>query len=712
MYLTFDLSLSLTLTIQLLEQLIIPNCKKIPNRTLCDVLQQNPSLLNLDISNKVSPKVDASIVHTLAHSCRYLCVLKLSDFRVEDPKCLLVLCGKVILPNSVVSKAAQTVTYRETSSHSHIYRVEEELPERDQSLEREPDVCVSGYSVVPDLSSSLQDFVRSKKSTSDSSLLHSRIIFHHNRLSPQFIDQSLCDTESDMGGYGPMTVSGESSENPSPMDCQDVSMLMQQLLSVENSPSSRGQDLDSMCGSRDGNEILVDHDESEIRHLSVQNNYDMEQEGRAHQQAVYFGNNMPSASGQIHSVAAGLSIRRFPTREEHENQLARRVRDVVEYGQVPEASPSGANNSGGSGQDRENSNNEKSDTSEEGDSEEDLYENDDPIVLPLNVEDHSSEFGCLELETLWLDNVNLNDQVCAVLLQSLPNLRDLNLSDTDICNPWRLLDPTRSSHLRLLQQLDVKSTALSRTALELIPKFHPDLHKFSISSTTLPPHMYANIGKLTGVADLELIGGQFYPCEPAEIFEKGIAPAVNAIGIHLQSLNLSYFAHVNFEVIVMNCPRIEHLDLNFTTISVSYPCVSLGDCCPQLVSLNLGFSSINAKERQGEEQRPVSAEKALEKMLGQPKMLEELDLSGQMVTDETVKSMFPVAVHPLCTVNLSRCHQVTIAGVQHVWEQCPHLRSIDLSHCRQITLADFQNFEKSCHHSRPVFKQEGKLDWI
>jgi len=80
---------------QHLERLIIPNSKRIPNKTLCDVLRQNPDLLRLDISNKLNPKVNASIVETLAQSCRSLTVLKLSDYRVEDPRSLLVLCGRV-----------------------------------------------------------------------------------------------------------------------------------------------------------------------------------------------------------------------------------------------------------------------------------------------------------------------------------------------------------------------------------------------------------------------------------------------------------------------------------------------------------------------------------------------------------------------------------------------------------------------------------------
>lgn len=677
-----------TLAIQLLEKLIIPNCKKIPNKTLCDVLQQNPSLLFLDISNKMNPRVDVSVVNTLAHHCRFLRVLKLSDFRVEDPKCLLVLCGKVIVPDSVAVPKVEHLVQKSDHNNTHLVK---RTPERDLSTEGElSSVSILGSDVVLDgvQISSLQDSLKSK-STAVSALTHNTIIFHHNRLSSQGLSQSShYERSNDVVGGIPMDTNGCSNQNQSPMEHQDVSTLMEQLLAVESSTTHNEKAIDLVCPSQDENQaamFLVDS-ELESRHNPIgQNNYDKKDYHTLCQSDCWGDVQVvPSA----HCLVAASNVHRFPTREEHENQLARREKD---------------NSDARSG---------SSSDADEGDSDEDLYEDDDPVVLPLSIEDRSSEFGCLELETLWLDNVNLNDQVCAVLLQSLPNLRDLNLSDTDICNPWRLLDPTQSTHLRLLKNLDVKSTALSRTALEMIPKFHPDLHMFSISSTTLPPHTYANIGKLTGVANLELIGGQFYPCPPAEIFEKGIAPAVSAIGIHLQSLNLTYIAHVDFEVISLNCPSIEHLDLSSAYISVSYPCVSLGDSCPHLISLNLGSSHIDAKEDAGGNSHPVSAEKALEKMLGQPRVLEDLDLSGLTLTDETVESIFPQSLHPLCTINLSRCHKVTIAGVQHVWQQCPNLRSIDIKHCREITVSDFQNFEKSCHHNRPMFKQEGKLDWV
>ena len=100
-----NILLLLLFSVQRLERLIIPNCKKVPNKTLCEVLLQNPSLLRLDISNKLSPKVDASVVDTIAHSCRHLRVLKLSDYRVDDPKSLLVLCGKVVARTSNLDEA-------------------------------------------------------------------------------------------------------------------------------------------------------------------------------------------------------------------------------------------------------------------------------------------------------------------------------------------------------------------------------------------------------------------------------------------------------------------------------------------------------------------------------------------------------------------------------------------------------------------------------
>ena len=670
---------------QRLEQLIVPNCKKIPNKALCDVLRQNPSLLELDISNKVSPKVDATVVQSLAHSCRFLRVLKLSDFRIEDPKCLLVLCGRVIRPASAkMPKESEIVTRTCGSGSRKNTNMDEDVPSEDHSQqtegERGTSVAENGVALVPDVTQicSLQEFARSQSTAC--SLTHGNLVFHQNRLCSQF---SVNQATTDGDGSVPAAPGGWSGQNLSPMDHQSVSSLMEQLLSVESSTGD--QNLDLFRQTDKVNVLPADSDDvSENRHPICQNNYDIE-EHHSPNEPDHFVNALPPQRRLIGHVP--------PTKEEQENLLARRERGDIESK-------------------NDNRDESSSTDSSEGGSDVDLYENDDPVVRPLRVEDHSSEFGCLELETLWLDNVNLNDQVCATLLQSLPCLRDLNLSDTDICNPWRLLDPSKSTHLKLLQNLDVKSTALSRTALEMIPKFHPDLHKFSISSTTLPPHTYANIGKLTGVANLELIGGQFYPCAPAEIFEKGIAPAVSAIGIHLLSLNLTYFAHVNFEVIALNCPRIEHLDLSFTTVSVSYPCVSLGDCCLHLVSLNLGFSHIDSKEGYGDNAHPVPVEKALEKMIGQPKSLEELDLSGLMLTDETVKNIFPVARHPLSSINLSRCPKVTIAGLQHIWEVCPRLRSMDITHCREITLSDFQNFKKRCHRDRPVFIREGRLDWV
>ena len=343
-------------------------------------------------------------------------------------------------------------------------------------------------------------------------------------------------------------------------------------------------------------------------------------------------------------------------------------------------------------------------------SDEDLYESDGSLTA-LNIEDCGTQYGCLELETLCLDNVNITDQVMAVLLQYLPRLRNLNLCDTDICNPWRLLDPSHCIHLLQLEELDIKSTALSRTALELIPKFHPDLQRFSISSTTLPPHTYANIGKLTGVADLELIGGQFYPSEPKEIFDKGIAPAIRGIGQHLRLLNLTYFAHIEFEVIPKSCPKLERLDLSCAVVTFLYPCESLGDCCPNLRNLNLAFCHIEAKEGTIDNLEPVSPTKALQKMIGQPPKLTELNMSGLAVSDETLRNIFPRAIQPLQVLNLSRCSLATVNGINYIWNNCPYLHTIDLTYCRDVTVGDFASFETKCFEERPLFKVEGKLNW-
>ena len=632
---------------QLLERLIIPNCKKIPNKTLCTVLTNNPSLLEIDISNKVNPKVDLPVVNTIAHSCRYLRVLKLSDYRVEDPKILLVLCGKAIASSHVVQNSSQNGT--ETWSLSECVG---DTPTRGNAMQ------VSGRT-PPQIATTFPSTNNSSATTLT--------------LEPQDCTISTLDSFYD-----------------------SADTLTTFTDTVRLSPSVTGEipvvlpSVHQVCCDEPSADILFD---------------DLEEIATKMEGLCVCGPNRGlSALHLNHTVNGGACL------EDCNDILVPFPNDLRGVSTEEEQVNQNANIAAGDINVHNDDNVEASDNGESGDSDEDLYENDSPVT-PLNVEDHSSEYGCLELETLWLDNVNLTDPVAAVLLQSLPRLRDLNLSDTDICNPWRLLDSTQSTHLRLLMHLNVKSTALSRTALELIPKFHPDLQQFSISSTTLPPHTYTNIGKLTGVADLELIGGQFYPSEPAEIFEKGIMPAICAIGIHLRFLNLTYFAHVKFEVIATNCPRLERLDLSHTWISVTYPCVSLSDCCPFLTTLSLAFSHIEATDGKEEDPQKFPVDKALGKMVGQPQNLEQLYLGGLSVSNETIQNIFPQPVYSLKVLDMSRCRLITYEGIQHVWDKCQHLRRVNITHCREITLGEFQQLKTKFCEERPVFKLEGKIDW-
>lgn len=337
-----------------------------------------------------------------------------------------------------------------------------------------------------------------------------------------------------------------------------------------------------------------------------------------------------------------------------------------------------------------------------------IYE-DDSSIWPLEVEDYGGDVGCLELDTLWLENVNLTDQVAAVLLQTLLHLRDINLSGTDICNPWRLIDRPCSKHFKHLEDLDVKSTALSRSALQLIPEFHPDLRKLSISSTTLPPPTYKNITKLSGLGDLQLIGGQFYPCEADDIFANGILPAVNGVGRHLESLNLTFFAHVELSKIALSCPVIRHLDLSRTDIFITYPCSPLGQHCPNLTSLNLSHAHVEARDPST--MRIVSEDVAIQQIIGEPRMLEELHLCGLTISSEGVRTMFCGTKYPLKFIDISFCKMLTIAGVRHMWKVCPVLTRIDMTHCKDISVSDCNSFAEHCNETRPVFRTEGTLNW-
>lgn len=569
--------------------MFIPNCKKVSNESLCEILKSNPCLLALDITNKLTPCIDREVMKTIVYSCRFLTVLKLSDYRLDDPENLLVLCGKSV----VRSKSTQSLNSSVLSQNS------------------------------------ASDVVAVK----DSSLLNST--------------SGTLERESD-----------------------DLIERVQNLLKIDKDASGEGLQAcrGAVSGAQSTWETTVNSDVRNVitDFVAAPNNS---------------GDGASSASVSENNIEWEVGVLLVQKGEERGEERAEEEED-------------------GYAED------ETQDTGEQSGEDVDPYE-DDTSVSALEVEDHSHEYGCLELETLWLENVNLTDQVAAVLFQSLRHLRDINLSDTDICNPWRLLRTTDCAHLRHLEDLDVKSTALSRTALIMIPDFHPDLQKLSISSTTLPPPTYKHVARLGGIAELELIGGQFYPCEPEEIFTNGIVPAVSGVGEHLQSLNLTYFAHIEFSKIILSCPIIRHLDLSYTDIFVVFPCPSVGEMCPHLTTLHLDFAHIEARDSSNQ---IIPEDRVVQKMIGETPVLEEIFLCGVTLTDEALRTMFPGARYPLRIMNVSRCSKLTIAGVQHVWSKCPLLTSIDITHCKEIAVADYKTFSKDCQE-RPIFKLEGILEW-
>jgi hypothetical protein len=567
--------------------LIIPNCKEISNDSLVKLLVLNPSLLDLDISNKQSPFIDQTIVAAIAQSCRCLTVLKISDYQFDDPNDLLILCGKV-----VVSKANNSAD----------------------------NVPVNALPVVSE-------------------------------------DQDgPLDTDTALGRAGSEDIVDRITNVLHLNDLDSAEVSVMQIVPIGASDDAAEHQMGAQCNEREAGPVSAD--------------------------PVCILEDGEGVEGRDEVILA-------PTEEEEQNQRGKDNDDA-----------SSRNDS-----EAESDDNKDGVNGVVGD----FYQDDPPAVCPLEVEDHNGDVGCLELDTLWLENVNLTDQVAAVLLQTLFHLREVNFSGTDICNPWRLIDKSSSKHYRHLEDLDIKSTSLSRSALQLIPEIHPDLWKLSISSTTLPPPTYRNITKLSGLGDLQLIGGQFYPCEPDEIFVNGILPAVSGVGRHLESLNMTFFAHVDISKIALSCPVIRHLDLSHTDIFFTIPCSSLSKHCPYLVSLNLSHAHIEARDPST--LRVLSEDAAIQQMVGEPNGLEELNLSGLTLSSDGIRTLFHDVKYPLKCINVEFCKTLTVAGMCHLWKVCPLLTRIDMTHSRDISISDCERFVVHCHESRPAFKLEGTLNW-
>lgn len=576
----------------------------------------NPSLLNLDISNKQYPFIDQTIITAIARSCQCLTVLKLSDYQFEDPNDLLILCGKV-----VVSKANNLPV-----------NLENPLP----------------------MTSEDGDSPLNSDST-DEQTESGKVVAPKDN-SPVNLSEN------------PLSMTCEDEDNPLNSDstneqakCEEIVDRLTNMLHLNELSSVEVQ-------NASGCDVACDDVRHALEFVGAQSN----------DRIVPNMGNAIEDRKRVEERAEELVV----TREEEENQ---RGKNVSRNGSEAESDTEAVNGVEG-----------------------DFYR-DDPPAYPLEVEDHSEDVGCLELDTLWLENVNLTDQVAAVLLQTLLHLRDVNFSGTDICNPWRLIDKSCSKHFKHLEDLDIKSTSLSRSALQMVPEFHPNLRKLSISSTTLPPATYRNITKLSGLGDLQLIGGQFYPCEPDEIFVNGILPAVSGVGRHLESLNMAFFAHVEISKIALCCPVIRHLDLSRTDIFFTCPCSSLGKHCPNLVSLNLGHAHIEARDPST--LRVVSEDTAIHQIIGEPRGLEELHLCGLTLSSEGVRTLFHGVKYPLKFIDTEFCKTLTIAGLCHLWKVCPLLTRIDMTHSRDISISDCKRFADHCYETRPAFKSEGTLNW-
>ena len=614
---------------------MIPQCRGVSNDLICKLLCSNPSLLNVDISNKQDPFIDQAVVSSIAHSCRYLTVLKLSDYYLEDPSDLLVLCGKALVYPK--SRQSPVVSCRRSASSR------ERSPLNSNSAN---EWAVESGELMERVTNML---VWEKNGSGESEGGHEEASFSVG------VCAAACGRDVRQRSQDCETMQGNGEE----------SMVFS--VNMENAVEDGDDD------SGGGSGVEKSKTEARERCLSTQ------EEERNRQ-----GQNAAASRSRSRSNSGGSSSRR------RNSSGSGRSRD-------------------GSKADNSSSSSSDSEAVTDADNNEDCY-GDDSFAMPLEVEDRSDQFGCLELDTLWLENINLTDQVAAVLLQSLQHLRDLNLSGTEISNPWRLAGGSDCAHhLKHLQELDVTSTSLSRSAMLMITECHPDLWKLSISSTTLPPQTYRNIAKLSGIANLELIGGQFYPREPEEIFTSGILPAVVGVGRHLESLSLAFFAHVELTKVASSCPTIRQLDLSHTEIFVTTPCRSIVEHCPNLVSLSLSHARIEVRDPYTSRILPDDA--ALQQVLGEPKPFEELNLSGLGMSTEGIKELFCSAKYQLKTLKVSSCKALTISGVRHLWKVCPILTYIDIAHCKNITLLEGKTFEENCVESRPDFKLGGKIRW-
>jgi len=308
--------------------------------------------------------------------------------------------------------------------------------------------------------------------------------------------------------------------------------------------------------------------------------------------------------------------------------------------------------------------------------------------------------GCRDLQDLNLEFVSLesSESVMINLLKGLKSLQILNICCTglNIHKVWEVL--LTESKLMELAELDVSCLDVTGDVFTHIGLTHPNIHKLHCLDTSFFDGMKQDFN-FPNITDLAIATAN----DNRSILR--LNNIIKKVGNNLVRFHIgNYCGHptVSWNIIVKNCPNLEHLDLSYCRINISCDyedevILVLGYYCPNISELILHRTEIIFNQR--------TVVGYYGTILGPCQRLREFQAHGTSIADVDIITIFSNEhINRVQDIQLANTDISSDAVIQ-ILSVAPYLERIILRGCKKVDIRDYAVLKSKASEPRRVHPQ-------
>ena len=285
--------------------------------------------------------------------------------------------------------------------------------------------------------------------------------------------------------------------------------------------------------------------------------------------------------------------------------------------------------------------------------------------------------GCRDLIELNLEFVNLecSESVMISLMKGLKSLQILNICGTflNIHKVWEIL--LKESIALDLTELDVSCLNVTGDVFTHIGLLHPNIHKLNCLDTSFFEGMKQDFN-FPNIHDLAIAT----PNDDRSILR--LNDIITKVGNNLTRLHIGNYCGyptVTWNIIIKNCPNLEHLDLSYCRINTppdDQVTLVLNDHCPKMSVLILNRTEIKINKR--------TVVGHYGTILGPCQQLKKFQAHGTSMVEVDLITIFSnLCINRIQILELSHTDVSTDSVIQ-VLAVAPCLKRINLCGCKRV----------------------------